>query len=125
MSAIVSKAAGLANSLISKSNELVTKSIYWSKVGLELSKNVIQKEGMGIPTGKQFESVYQCAVKLIKSPQEQQKLIEQAKKFRPDTKQAVQYGVYGVQIVGFFSLGEIIGRRSLFGYPKLDNSHHH
>ncbi|KAI3402989.1 TMS1 [Candida oxycetoniae] len=124
MSAIVSKATGMVSSLITKSGELVNCAIYWTKVGADLSKIVIEKEGFAPPTVKQFEAVYQNAFKFLKSPQEQQKFLQKAKDFRPDAKTAVQYSAYGIQIAGFFTVGEIIGRRQLFGYPKVGNEHH-
>ena len=54
----------------------------------------------------------------------QQKLIEQAKAYKPNAQDAVKYGVYGIQLAGFFALGEIVGRRQIFGYPKLGEAHH-
>ncbi|CAK9436882.1 uncharacterized protein LODBEIA_P14040 [Lodderomyces beijingensis] len=124
MSAIVSKAAQLADSIISKSNELVSKSVYWSKVSWETTKIVAQKEGLNPPTAKQFETAYKNAWKYLTDAKDQQKLLQEAKSFKLDTKSAVQLGVYGIQIAGFFTVGEVIGRRRIFGYPALDTHHH-
>lgn len=79
---------------------------------------------MAPPSIKQFETVYQNAFKWLKTPAEQQKLIEQAKAYKPNAQDAVKYGVYGIQLAGFFALGEIVGRRQIFGYPKLGEAHH-
>ncbi|KAI5962239.1 ATP20 [Candida pseudojiufengensis] len=125
MSAIISKATGLLNSVVSKSAEAVNKTIYWTKVGAELTKTVYQKEGFAPPSIKQFETTYQNLFKFLKSPKEQEKFINEYKNYRPDTKSLVQFGVYGIHLAGFFAVGEIIGRRKFFGYPKFGNSSHH
>ncbi|KAG5420733.1 ATP20 [Candida metapsilosis] len=124
MSSIISKASGLVSSVVTKSTEFVNCAVYWSKVGAELSKTVYQKEGLAPPSVKQFETVYQNAFKWLKNPAEQQKFVEQAKAYKPTSQDAVKYGVYGIQLAGFFAVGEIVGRRRIFGYPKLGEAHH-
>ncbi|KAI5954484.1 ATP20 [Candida jiufengensis] len=125
MSAIVSKASGALSSLLTKSTEAINKTVYWSKVAAELSKTVYQKEGFAPPSIKQFESTYQNLYKFLRSSKDQEKFVNQYKNYRPDSKSIVQLGVYGIHLAGFFALGEIIGRRRIFGYPKLGDSHHH
>ncbi|KAI5949730.1 ATP20 [Candida theae] len=124
MSSIISKASGLVSSVVTKSSEVVNCAVYWSKVGAELSKTIYQKEGLAPPSIKQFETVYQNAFKWLKNPAEQQKVIEQVKSYKPNVQDAVKYGVYGIQLAGFFAVGEIVGRRRIFGYPKLGEEHH-
>ncbi|KAI5904013.1 ATP synthase subunit g [Candida parapsilosis] len=125
MSSIISKATGLVSSVVTKSSEFVNCAVYWSKVGAELSKTVYKKEGLAPPSIKQFETIYQNAFKWLKTPSEQQKLIEQAKSYKPNAQDAVKFGVYGIQLAGFFAVGEIIGRRQFFGYPTNKGDAHH
>ncbi|CAI5756430.1 unnamed protein product [Candida verbasci] len=122
MSAIVSKASNILTSIVNKSTGLLNSTIYWAKVGGELSKAIYKHEKLSPPSFKEFESVYQQALKLIKSPKDQEKLFQQLKQYKPTQQHLVQVGVYGIQLAAFFSVGEIIGRRQIVGYPKP--SHH-
>lgn len=124
MSAIISKATGLVNSVTTKSTQLLNKSVYWAKVSGEVAKIVYQKEGLAPPTSAQFQQVYQNALKFIQTPSLQKEFLIKASKFQPTKECAAKAGIYGVQLLAFFSLGEIIGRRSIFGYPSTGAAHH-
>lgn len=123
MSAIINKATGIVNNAVTKTTQFGNCAVYWGKVGAEVSKLVYQKEGLAPPSSQQFQSVYNNALKFIQSPQQQKEFIAKAAAFRPGKGCAVKAGVYGTQLLAFFSVGEIIGRRSIFGYPSL--GHHH
>lgn len=124
MSAIISKATGLVNGLITKSTQAVNCGIYWSKVGAELGKQVYKAEGLAPPSGKQFETVYQQALKFIKSPEQQKKFLQQVSEFKPSAQCAAKASIYGIQLAAFFSVGEMIGRRQIVGYPSFGEHHH-
>lgn len=125
MSAIINKATGFANSLVTKSTQLANCAVYWSKVGAEVGKVVYKSEGLAPPSQQQFQQVYQNAFKLIKSPQQQKELLAKASQFRPGKECAAKAAIYGTQLLAFFSVGEIIGRRSLFGYPAFGHGQEH
>lgn len=105
--------SAVVNSIVTKITGLTNCATYWAKVGGELAKQVYKAEGLKPPTAKEFETVYQQALKFIKTPAEQQKLLEQAKNIKPTKETAYKAGIYGIQLLAFFSVGEVIGRRSL------------
>lgn len=124
MSAIVSKATGLFNSAVAKSTLLANCAVYWGKVSFEVGKLVYKQEGLAPPSQAQFKQVYNGFVKFLKTPAEQKAALEAVTKFQPNKQNLSQLGIYSVHILAFFSVGEIIGRRSLFGYPVASGEHH-
>ena len=110
-----------ASSVASKVQNLADKSVYYSKVALELSKAVYTKEGLAPPTIAEFTKVFECAqnqAKLVaKDPKAFLDVIaKNAQGFNKD--EIIRYFCYFIQVVGFFSLGEIIGRRNVVGYAE-------
>ncbi|CAK7894380.1 ATP synthase subunit g, mitochondrial [[Candida] anglica] len=124
MSAIIAKATGFVNSTVAKSTQLANCAVYWGKVGAEVGKVIYKKEGLAPPTTKEFETVFQNAVKFLKSGEQQKQFLEKAAAFKPTKECAVKAGIYGTQLLAFFSVGEIIGRRHVFGYPSVGSNHH-
>ncbi|GMM44255.1 F1F0 ATP synthase subunit G [Pichia kluyveri] len=110
-----------ASSLAATVQSLSEKSIYYGKVAVELSKAVYVKEGLQPPTVAEFTKVYECAVaeskKFAKDPNALLALVaKNAQGFSKD--EILRYICYFIQVVGFFSLGEIIGRRNVVGYAE-------
>ena len=124
MSAIITKATGFVNSAVSKSTQLLNQTVYWGKVGAEIGKIVYQKEGLAPPSVAQFQQVYTNAFKYLQTPSLQKQLFEKAVTFRPTKECVYKAGIYGTQLLAFFSVGEIVGRRSIFGYPSVGEHHH-
>ncbi|PVH13889.1 uncharacterized protein CXQ87_002007 [Candidozyma duobushaemuli] len=124
MSAIVSKATGLFNSAVAKSTQLANCAVYWGKVGAEVGKIVYKQEGLAPPSQAQFKQVYNNFVKFLQTPSEQKAALEAVTKFQPNKQNLSQLGIYSIHVLAFFSVGEIIGRRSLFGYPVAHAEHH-
>lgn len=125
MSAIITKATGLVNSVVAKSTQVANCAVYWGKVGAEIGKVVYKSEGLAPPSQAQFTKVYQSLFKTLQSPAEQKALLGKLASFQPTREGAVKAAVYGVQGLAFFSVGEIIGRRSVFGYPSVGHAEHH
>ncbi|CCC69409.1 hypothetical protein NCAS_0C04190 [Naumovozyma castellii] len=101
--------------IMNTSNVWLTKSIYYGKVGAELSKEIYRKEGLTPPNVDEFKSVYAKLLGLGKEySKKPTELLNMAKSLKKND--LLKYGSYGVQILGFFSLGEVIGRRKLVGY---------
>jgi F-type H+-transporting ATPase subunit g len=106
----------------------VNSAVYWSKVGLELGKHIWVKEGLSPPSIAQFQTTYQQIL---------QNAIKSGKKYVSDTKamsdlagsitksDVIKGGAYAVQFFGLFALGEMIGRRNIYGYPKYETHAHH
>lgn len=125
MSAIINKATGFVNSAVTKSTQLANCAVYWSKVGGEIAKTVYKAEGLAPPSQAQFQSTYQAWFKVLKSPAEQMKLINKLKGVQADKATVTKVAVFGIHSLAFFSVGEIIGRRSVFGYPAVGHAEHH
>lgn len=100
--------------------ELVKTTTYWSKVGLEVAKQVYVKEGFSFPATSEFQNVFKSlkdkSVSAVKRwSDEPHLLIDSIKAI--NCGHVIKYGSYGVQLAGLFALGEIIGRRKVVGYP--------
>ncbi|KAI0463466.1 hypothetical protein LJB42_002461 [Komagataella kurtzmanii] len=109
-------------SIVEKVTNLSSQVVYWGKVSGEIAKQVYVKEGLSPPTTTQIQSVYQDlykkALESFANPQAAfQSVKESAKNLNKDI--VLKYGAYGIQLVGLFSLGEIIGRRQIVGYPSF------
>lgn len=110
-----------ASDIAAKVNALTEKTVYCSKVAIELSKAVYKKEGLAPPSVAEFTKVYECAVNqaklFAKDPKAaSEAVVKNAQGFSKD--ETLRYICYFIQIVGFFSLGEIIGRRNIVGYEQ-------
>lgn len=125
MSAIITKATGLVNSAVAKSTEVANCAVYWGKVTAEIGKTVVKQEGLAPPSQAQFKLVYESWAKAVTSPAQQKAILEKVSKIQPTKESATKYGVYGLHLLAFFSVGEIIGRRSIFGYPSVGHAEHH
>lgn len=119
----------MVSSVTSKTMGLVNQGIYWTKVSAELLKHIYLKEGLSPPSVAQFQQVYQnlwkqtldLSVKYAKQPQLIQSTISSIGK-----AELIKGGAILVQFAGLYSLGEVIGRRKVFGYPKYgETAHHH
>lgn len=87
----------------------------WSKTIAQLAKQIYIKEGMSPPTFEEYQAVYKSLYKNVLAHAESPKLIIDFCK-KTNKEDYIRYGAYGLQFVGFFTLGEIVGRRSIFGY---------
>ncbi|KAK6463967.1 protein associated with mitochondrial ATP synthase [Scheffersomyces coipomensis] len=125
MSAIVARATGFVNSIVTKTTEVANGAVYWGKVTAEVGKVVYKNEGLAPPSSAQFQQVYQNAFKFVQSPEQQRAFLTKAAQFKPSKECAVKAAVYGTQLLAFFSVGEIIGRRHVFGYPSIGGGAHH
>lgn len=125
MSAIINKATGFVNSAITKSTQLANCAVYWGKVGGEIAKTVYKAEGLAPPSQAQFQQTYQSWFKVLKTPTEQKQLLNKLKGVQADKATVTKVAVFGIQSLAFFSVGEIIGRRSVFGYPAVGHAEHH
>jgi F-type H+-transporting ATPase subunit g len=81
---------------------------------------VYLKEGMSPPSGAQFSETWNVVRKELSNPTA---LFKQAMQYTDLAKlQAVGWqpivrgGLRGIELFGFFVVGEMIGRRSLMGY---------
>lgn len=121
------KAQGAVSNIANKATALANGAVYWSKVTLELGKYVWTKEALSPPTTQQLQKVFtqdlltyvQCAKNTLAKPQT---LVDRVSGL--DKQKLIKGGAALVQLLGLFSLGEIIGRRHIYGY-KSHGAHHH
>ena len=124
MSSAALKASSAVSGLIAKTTHLTNAAVYWSKVTFDLGKIVWKREQMNPPSVEQFQQVYQKAFKWLQSPQQQKEWLQKVAQIKP-TKDTIAKGTYyGVQLAAFYSVGEMIGRRLISGYPKPHHEHH-
>ncbi|KAG0676116.1 ATP synthase subunit G atp20 [Kluyveromyces marxianus] len=120
---MLSRLQTYATSLTQKTQLLLSKTVYYGKVTAELSKQVYTKEGLQPSNFSDFEMVYtrlyRQAVHYAERPQQ---AIEALKNIEKD--KAIQIGAVGVQMLGLYSLGEIIGRRKVVGYRNYSTASH-
>ncbi|KAG7889703.1 hypothetical protein KL905_003744 [Ogataea polymorpha] len=86
------------------------------------------REGLAPPSVAEIQQVYQGLYKKALEFAAQPKtsadgLIKVAKSLSKE--EYLRFGAYFIQIVGLFSLGEIIGRRQIVGYPSFGPKEHH
>ncbi|CDK27051.1 unnamed protein product [Kuraishia capsulata CBS 1993] len=116
------------SAITTKASDLASKTVYWSKVTAELAKEVYKKEGFAPPSVAEFQKVYESLYKdALKFALDPKAAVKYAKTIfnSLDKKTSITYGSYLVQILGLFSLGEIVGRRQLVGYPSFGPKEHH
>ncbi|OAA41195.1 ATP synthase subunit g [Beauveria brongniartii RCEF 3172] len=88
---------------------------YYGKVGLELTKLVFQGQKMSPPSMATFQTTYQNLWTRLQSRSiSPQSIIQQVRGL--GTPQLVAGGVVLAECLGFFTVGEIIGRFKLVGY---------
>ncbi|KAI1137224.1 mitochondrial ATP synthase g subunit-domain-containing protein [Hypoxylon sp. FL0543] len=142
--AIAGAAKGIANSLgkvggrtgrlIAFIERQIPTAIYYSKVGSELAKIVFRGQKMSPPSLATFQSYWQNALKQIRNPNA---LLETASKFAQQPSallqqarnvnraQLVTGGVILAECLGFFTVGEMIGRFKIIGYHGDNHAAHH
>ncbi|GAV54370.1 hypothetical protein ZYGR_0AL01020 [Zygosaccharomyces rouxii] len=112
----------ITTGLLSKTGVLATKTVYYGKVGAELSKQVYLKERLQPPSIDEFKrayvGLYQRGLFYASRPKD---VINLVKAFKKDDY--IKYTAFFVQLLGFYSVGEIIGRRKLVGYKDYNNHH--
>ncbi|KAM0556785.1 hypothetical protein ACHAPJ_005845 [Fusarium lateritium] len=99
--------------------------VYYSKVGLELGKFIFHNQKMSPPNLATFQNTYQSLIKSIQNRtfiQSSQNAIQQVRNIGP--AQLAAGGVVAAEVLGFFTVGEIIGRFKLVGYRGEISSHH-
>ncbi|KAF4470391.1 mitochondrial F1F0-ATP synthase subunit G [Fusarium albosuccineum] len=119
------KVGGRTGKVISFIERQVPFVVYYSKVGLEVGKLVFHGQKMSPPNMATFQTTYQNLLKSIQNRsfiQSSQNVIQQARNIGPT--QLAAGGVVLAEVLGFFTVGEIIGRFKLVGYRGEVSSHH-
>ncbi|KAI1323220.1 hypothetical protein F5Y16DRAFT_412757 [Xylariaceae sp. FL0255] len=142
--AITGAAKGVANSLgkvggrTGKAIAFVEKQVpfvvYYSKVGAEVAKIVFRGQKMSPPSVSTFQTYFQNAWRSVQNPgallQDASKTAQQpasvASRLQNLSRaQLIAGGVIFAECLGFFTIGEMIGRFKLVGYHGETAAAHH
>ncbi|KFY07264.1 hypothetical protein V492_07302 [Pseudogymnoascus sp. VKM F-4246] len=110
------KIGGRTGKFIAFVERQIPPTVYYARVGLELSKLVFQSQKMAPPPLATFQSAFQQVVKNSRNPSA----------FLPNASansirniscaQVASGAVIVAEVLGFFTVGEMIGRMKLIGY---------
>ncbi|KAH8790516.1 putative sorbitol dehydrogenase [Hyaloscypha sp. PMI_1271] len=125
------KIGGRTGRLIAFIERQIPPTIYYARVGLELSRLVFKGQSMTPPPVSTFQAYFQRAVKSVRNPAA---LLPSSANATPssvlnqirnlNTSQIVAGAVVGAELLGFFTVGEMIGRVKLIGYRGDTGAHH-
>ncbi|KAI1392862.1 mitochondrial ATP synthase g subunit-domain-containing protein [Hypoxylon trugodes] len=129
----LSKAGGRTGKLVAYIEKQVPTVVYYSKVGSEVAKIVFKGQSMSPPSAATFQSYWQNAWKSVQNPQallqiaskaaqQPASLLQQARNV--SRAQLAAGGVIVAECLGFFTVGEMVGRFKLIGYHGGSHSHH-
>ncbi|KAL1957483.1 hypothetical protein VTO42DRAFT_5946 [Malbranchea cinnamomea] len=115
------KVGGRTAKVVSFVERMIPPTIYYSKVGLELSKIVFRGQKMQPPSLATFQEYFSPIISALRQPSALASRLSDlgsvVSRVRTlDRKQWAFVGVTAAEVIGFFSVGEIIGRRKIVGY---------
>ncbi|KAK2043057.1 hypothetical protein LZ31DRAFT_555575 [Colletotrichum somersetense] len=127
------KVGGRTGKVVNFIEKQVPWVVYYSRVGLELSKIVFHGQKMAPPPVSTFQSYFQRAVAALKNPST---LLNSVSSSAAAAKPAdlasrintgsVAFGaVVAAECLGFFTVGEMIGRFKIVGYHGETHAAHH
>ncbi|KAF2182530.1 mitochondrial F1F0-ATP synthase-like protein g subunit [Zopfia rhizophila CBS 207.26] len=127
------KVGGRTGRLIGGIQSLIPPTIYYSKVGLELGRLVFQQRKMNPPDLATFQSYFQPLLNGLRNPSsltqtstsgvaQPANVLNRLRNL--STAQWVSAGVVTAEVIGFFSVGEMIGRFKVVGYRSSAPVHH-
>ncbi|KAL3467531.1 mitochondrial ATP synthase g subunit-domain-containing protein [Aspergillus heterothallicus] len=124
------KVGGRTGKVISFVESMIPPTLYYSKVGLELGKLVFRGQNMTPPTTATFQSYFQPLINAVRNPAalknaafSPQNVLARVR--NANKKEIALAGVTAAEVIGFFTVGEIIGRLNIVGYRgQPDHGHH-
>ncbi|PCG92074.1 ATPase, F0 complex, subunit G, mitochondrial [Penicillium occitanis (nom. inval.)] len=115
------KVGGPVGKVVTFVERMIPPTVYYARVGLELGKIVFHGQKMAPPNLVTFQSYFQPLINAFRNPAtiknfkfSPQNLIGRARNL--STKEWALVGVTTAEVIGFFTVGEIIGRRQIVGY---------
>ncbi|KAI2622531.1 GroES-like protein [Hypoxylon sp. NC1633] len=130
----LSKVGGRTGRVVAFVEKQVPTVVFYSKVGSELAKIVFKGQKMSPPSLTTVQSYWQSIFKSVQNPstllqtaskfaQQPAALLQQARSI--SRAQLVTGGVLLAECVGFFTVGEMIGRFKIVGYHGDSHAAHH
>ncbi|KAJ5901595.1 hypothetical protein N7495_002123 [Penicillium taxi] len=123
------KVGGPVGKVVKFVDSLIPPTIYYTRVGLELSKLVFRGQNMTPPTSATFQAFFQPLINVAKNPTSFKSLnLPSPQTFlarirNANKKEIALATVTTAEVIGFFTVGEIIGRFNLIGY-RGEPAHH-
>ncbi|EHY57771.1 ATP synthase subunit G atp20 [Exophiala dermatitidis] len=123
----LSKVGGRTGRVISFVESLIPPTVYYSRVGLELARIVFKGQQMAPPTVAQFQSYFQPLINVFRNPRSISSVASSvSNSVNPEavlssirnvnSRQLANAGIIFAQVLGFFTVGEMIGRWKIVGY---------
>ncbi|RHZ49741.1 F1F0 ATP synthase subunit g [Aspergillus thermomutatus] len=123
------KVGGRTGKVIAFVDSLIPPTIYYSKVGLELAKLVFRGQNMTPPNLATFQAYFQPLVNAARNPATLKNFSPQniISRVRNANKKEIAFaGVTAAEVIGFFTVGEMIGRMNIVGYRgHAEHGDHH
>ncbi|KAJ6121093.1 hypothetical protein N7523_005373 [Penicillium sp. IBT 18751x] len=116
------KVGGPVGKVVAFVDSMIPPTLYYSKVGLELGKLVFRGQNMTPPSMATFQSYFQPLINVTKNPAalksmnfpSPQNWLARVRNASP--KELALAGVTAAEVIGFFTVGEMIGRMNIVGY---------
>ncbi|KAJ5088554.1 ATP synthase subunit G atp20 [Penicillium angulare] len=123
------KVGGPVGKVVSFVDSMIPPTLYYSRVGLELGKLVFRGQNMSPPNLATFQSYFQPLINLSRNPAALKSVNISPANFlarirNASPKELAFAGVTAAEVVGFFTIGEMIGRMNIVGY-RGEVAHHH
>ncbi|KAI1005807.1 hypothetical protein K3495_g2413 [Podosphaera aphanis] len=123
----LSKIGGRTGTIIAFTQQQVPRVIYYARVGLELGKLVFHGQNMTPPSMSTFQAHFHRLIEKARNPNtllasgSPAELIQRARNV--SNNQLAHGAVLLAEVLGFFTVGEILGRFKLVGYQG-QTAHH-
>ncbi|KAK4229735.1 ATP synthase subunit G, mitochondrial [Podospora fimiseda] len=126
----ISRVGGPVGRLVAFVERQTPTVVYYSKVGIEVAKIVFKGQNMSPPSVSTFQTYFQNLWKQLQNPsafiQSISKSVSPQQARNLSKTQVVAGGVLLAELLGFFTVGEMIGRFKLVGYHgEVHGAAHH
>ncbi|KAJ4297046.1 ATP synthase subunit G atp20 [Collariella sp. IMI 366227] len=99
--------------------------VFYSKVALEMGRLIVRGQSMSPPSVSTFQTYFQNLAKQLKNPSSFLQSVNPQQIRNLSRTQVVAGGVILAECLGFFTVGEMIGRLKLIGYHGETHAAHH
>lgn len=123
------KIGGRTGTLIAFTQRQIPRVLYYARVSQELAKIVFHGQNMSPPSASTFQAHFHWLIEKFQNPStllsslsiNSTAFLQQARNIR--INQVASGAVVFAEVLGFFTVGEILGRRKLVGYQG-QTAHH-
>ncbi|KAI5795394.1 mitochondrial ATP synthase g subunit-domain-containing protein [Peziza echinospora] len=122
------KVGGRTGALVKQIEAAIPPTLQALRVARELTKIVFHARQMAPPPISAFETQYKTLVQRLQNPSSLAKSfsVQNVLAKLSDTAALKNTGIIAAEVLGFFTVGEMIGRRKIVGYRgKVASAAHH